>query len=80
VPLVYNNDYLLRFGFIDGREEIVISLVNENCFEFREENTQRLDEPVRLVRVKTFFTELGWLTVMKSRNGFSSFVLPEGLS
>jgi hypothetical protein len=80
VPLVYNNDNFLGFRFINFCKKVIISLVDKDSLEFWEENVQRLNIPVDEVRVKTFFTELSWLTVLHSRDGFGSFILPEGLS
>jgi len=80
VPLVDDNNYFLGSRFINSCKKVVVSLINKDSFEFWEENTQRLNVPVDKVRVKTFFTELRWLSVVKSRDGFVSFILPEGLS
>ena len=46
VPLVHNNDDFLLWAFIDLSEEIVISLIDENLFEFWEEEIHGLNVPV----------------------------------
>lgn len=80
MPLVDDHNDFLMGTFVDGLEEIFISLINENLFEFWEEKIKGLNIPVHKVRIKASLGVLRWLRVMKSRNGLSSFAMPEIVS
>jgi hypothetical protein len=66
VPLVDENNNFLLLSRINLSENALILSVNENSFEFGEENVHVLDVPVDLVLVKTLFSILRWLSVLKS--------------
>jgi len=57
VHLVHNYHDSVALSLFDLREEVLVSLVNKNFFEFRAENIGALDEPVHEVRVNTFLSE-----------------------
>ena len=64
VPLVDDDDNFLLWALVDGLEEVIITLVDDNTFDSREEDIERLDEPVDRVRVDALLGELGWLRVV----------------
>lgn len=68
VPLVDDHDDFLLRALVNGLEEVLITLVDRNAFDGREEDIHRLNEPVDHVRVDTPFGELGRLSVVKARN------------
>lgn len=66
VPLV-NDDYdFLVVALVDGRKEVIISLVNKDSLEFREEDIHALDVPVKHVLINTLLGELSWFRVVSS--------------
>ena len=57
VHLVDHNHDLITLSILNLGEEVFITLVNEDLFEFREENITTLDEPVHVVSIHTFLRE-----------------------
>lgn len=59
VHLVDHNHNLVALSVLNLGEEVFVTLVNEDLFEFREENIAALDEPVHVVSIHTFLREGG---------------------
>jgi hypothetical protein len=77
VPLIYDDNNFLSFAFINLFEQIIISLINENAFEFGEEDIHALNVPVKQVLINTFLCELSWFGALCSVDDFFSFRSPE---
>ena len=66
VPLVDDDDNFLFRALIDGLEEVVVALVDDDALDGREEDVEGLDEPVDHVRVDASLGELGRLRVVEA--------------
>ena len=59
VHLVDYNHNLVALSVLNLREQVFVTLVNEDLFEFREEYITALDEPVHAVSIHTLLREGG---------------------
>lgn len=75
VPLVDNDDDFFIRALVDGGEEILITLVNEDLLEAWEEDGNVLDVPVDEVRVCALLCELVGLRQLLTLNQLLSFHL-----
>ena len=57
MPLVDEDNDLLALGLVDGLEDVLIALVNEDLLDLREEDVARSNVPVDKMLVKAFLGE-----------------------
>ena len=80
VPLVYNDNNLLLWSWVNLLEEIFISLIDKYSLQLWEVNIEILNKPVDFILIETFLRILGSSRVLNSRSVFFSFHTIEHVS